>query len=138
MRDYAAIAARAVEVIGSADPAQHQTAFDVMVAETETRAKTENYETERAVPARLGVSTGDALLAKIEAAVPARVQRLIQSGDGINLADPETVGLVAALVAGGALTQQEADDLLASNTETVLSWPGLKPGHVLNALEGVV
>lgn len=132
--DFSAIADRAVAIIGSADPAQFQMAYDAMITETESVALTENYETERAVLSRLGVTTGDAILTKIESAVPARVQRLIQSETGINLADPQTIGLVASLVSASVLTQADADALLASNTVTQPKWPGLKAGYVYDAL----
>jgi hypothetical protein len=52
--DFAAIADRAVEVIGSADSAQAQTAFDAMSAETVTAS--ENWETELGVISRMGMA----------------------------------------------------------------------------------
>lgn len=135
MIDYAAIADRAVEIIGSADEAQHLAAFDVMRDETIGEPVSGAvFESEITLMSRLGVADADAILTKIEANVPARVQRLIQSERGINLADPQTQGLVAQLVQGDALTQDESDALFAPLTTTRVRWPGLLPGYVQDAL----
>lgn len=140
MIDYKAIADRAVAIIGSADPAQFQSAYDAMVAETTEVTKADNWEGELAVISRLGISTAVTILETVKAAAlqqlgVATLTRVIESERGVNLADPETVAFVNALVAGDALTQAQADDLLASNTETVKTWPGLKTGYVRDALE---
>lgn len=134
MIDYKAIADRAVEIVGSADEAQHMTAFDAMKDETVTTTKSEHFESEIGLMSRLGVQDADTILTKIEAAVPARVQRMIQSDRGINLADPQTQALVGALVQGGVLTQAESDALLAPLSSTSLRWTGLRAGYVQDAL----
>jgi hypothetical protein len=114
----------------------YEIAYARMSAETVTEAVTGDvYESEISMMSRLGVTMADTILTKIEAAVPARVQRLIQSERGINLADPQTQGMVAQMVAGGVLTQDEADALLAPLSVTKPKWPGLKPGYVQNAIE---
>ena len=136
MIDYAAIADRAVELIGSADEAQHMAAYQQMKDETvTTQVSGPVFETEIDLMSRLGVQDADTILSKIEAAVTARVQRLIQSERGINLNDPQTQGLIAALVQGGALTQGESDMLMAGLTSTALRFHGLRSGHVQNALQ---
>ena len=134
MIDYAAIADRAVEIIGSADESQHMIAFDVMRDETVSTQRAEFFESEIALMSRLGVQDADAILSKIEAAVPPRVQRMIQSDHGINLADSQTQALVGALVQGGVLTQAESDALFAPLTVTTKRWPDLLPGYVQDAL----
>lgn len=134
--NYAAIADRAQEIGGD-----YLTAFSVMAAETEIVTLEANWESRLAILSRLGVAMGATVIGKIEAAIsadpnlPDILIDMVRSERGVNLADPETIGLIGALVAGGALTQAEADALLASNTETTAKWPGLKPGHVQNALE---
>jgi hypothetical protein len=137
--NYSAIADRATEIIGSADPAQFQTAFDAMVSETESTVLTENFESELAVISRLGISEGVTVLETIKAAALQQLgvdtlTRLIESERGVNLADPQTIAFVGALVTGGALTQAQADALLSSNTVTEPKWPGLKAGIVQDAL----
>lgn len=134
MADFTAIADRAVEIIGSADPSQFQTAYDVMKDEEKTQNKESNWESELAIMSRLGPIEADTILTKIESAVPARLVRMIQSERGVNLADPQTIGLISSLVAAKVLTQAEADDLLATNTEDVAAWPGITKGQVYDAL----
>lgn len=137
MTDYSAIADHAVEIIGSADETQYEAAYAVMVTEAVLQpVDGPVYESELGVMSRLGVMLADQILGKIEAAVPARVQRLIQSERGINLNDPQTSGLVDGLVAAGVLTSEERDALMAPvEPQTVPRWPGLLPGHVQNALQ---
>jgi hypothetical protein len=140
MTDYAAIADRAVGVIGSADPAQFQTAFDAMIDETKSVSLAENWETELSVISRMGMATGVAVLEAMKAAGQSTfgtdvIKRLIESPRGVNLADPETIGFVAGLVSAGAVSQADADKLFETNTQSEPKWPGLKPGTVRNALE---
>jgi hypothetical protein len=137
--DYAAIADRAVEIIGSADPAQFGSAYDVMAGETVTETLAENFESELAVISRLGIADGITVLETVKAAATQQLgvdtlERLIESERGVNLADPQTIGFVGALVTAGALTQEQSDALLSSNTVTSPKWPGLKRGHVQDAL----
>jgi hypothetical protein len=114
----------------------YQTAFARMSAETVTETvEGEVWVTELSIMSRLGVVLADTILTKIEAAVPARVQRMIQSDKGINLNDPQTLALVNGLVAATILTQDEADALLAPLSTTKPKWPGLAPGHVQNAMQ---
>ena len=132
------VKARAVEIIGSVDESKVQDAFDVMTGEETTTQKPENFESELAIMSRLGIAQAEAILGKIEGYLSSqglgRVIRMIQSDRGVNLADPQTIGLAAGLVAGGVLTQAEADALLASNSETALRWPNLAEWQVLEAL----
>lgn len=130
MTDYKAIADA---VLPGED---YETAYARMSAETVTEAvEGQVWMTEIGLMSRLGVTVADAILTKIEAAVPPRVQRLIQSEQGINLNDPQTIALVNGLVAASVLTQDEADALLAPLSVTKPKWPGLKPGYVQNAIE---
>lgn len=128
--DYAAIA----DAVQPGEVAEQ--AFTRMAAETVTTPVVGDvYESELGLMSRLGVHDADAILSAIEAAVPERVTRMIRSDRGINLADPQTQGMVAQLVAGGVLTQADSDKLLATLTKTEPAWPGLKLGHVINAVE---
>lgn len=133
---YQAIADRAVVIVGSADPVQHQAAFDTMAAETTTTMADALWESELSIMSRLGVTAADTILSKIETAVGSdRVTRMIRSAKGVNLADPQTIGLINSLVAASVLSQAEADALLSVNQIVTPVWPGLQLGHVQNALE---
>lgn len=137
MTDYAAIADRAVAILGGADDSRYQEAYTAMLAETAQQPVTGPvHENEVGMMSRLGVDAADAVLNKIEAAVPARVVRAIHSSLGINLSDPQTIALLDKLVMTGTISQQERDAVLAPiQPKTVPAWPDLKPGHVQNALQ---
>jgi len=135
MIDYKAIADRAFEIGGTTNDV-----FEVMKSETETVVLTDNWETRLAILSRLGIAQGAEVLARIEAAVEASPELpdiiidMIRSERGVNLADPETIGLVNMLVSVGALSQEQADALLATNTSEQLRFPGLRAGHVADAV----
>lgn len=115
-----------------------ETAFARLSAETiEQPPPAEIYESELGLMSRLGVQLADTILTKIDGAVSERVVRMIRSERGINLADPQTAALVAGLVQAGVLDQAtEADQLMEPTLPTqVAKWPGLKLGHVVNAIE---
>ena len=133
--NYKAIADRAEAIIGSADSLQYEIAYDAMILETTTTDLESAWYNEIDLMSTLGASEADALLDKIEANVSPRMVRMIQSEKGINLADPQTKGMLAALKAGGAITAGEETSLLDLTKEDKSDWPGLKNGHVQNALE---
>lgn len=112
-------------------------AFAAMSAETVTVAKAEARYTEIGLMSDLGMSVADALLNKIVGSplVSPRVQRLIESEVGINLADAETQGLLTALEGNGDISTAEKNLLLDLASETKPKWPNLKEGHVQNAVE---
>jgi len=133
--NFAAIADRAVEIIGSADAAQAQTAFDAMSAETVQAG--DNWETELGVISRLGMSVGVTILETMKAAGQSTfgtdvIKRFIESTRGVNLADPQTIGFVMSLVTAGAITPEQADALLATNNEP--KWRSLTIDQVTDAL----
>lgn len=133
--DFVAIADRAVEIIGSADSAQAQTAFDAMSAETVTAES--NWETELSVISRMGMAEGVTVLETLKAAGQSTfgtdvIKRFIESARGVNLADAQTIGFVSQLVSAGAITQAQADSLLSTNA--VPKWGGLTLGQVTDAL----
>lgn len=111
----------------------YNVAYARMSVQTVNEDKAEALVTEADVLSGLGTATGDSVLDLIEANVSARVTRLIQN-KGINMADPESKAQVEALRA--FIGDTAADWLLAQAVETKPKWPGLKPGHVQNALEG--
>lgn len=137
--DLSDVRIRAIELIGSADPSQAQSAFDVMVNEQTLETKTDNRESELSIMSRLGITKAETILGKIEAYLNSqgltRVIRMIQSERGINLADNETKTLLAGLQAGGVLTESEVNDLLASNVEQYQTWPNLQLWQVKEALQ---
>lgn len=90
--------------------------------------------TEAEFLSRLGVTAGDDLLTRIEANIPARVMRLIQSPTGINIADQETIDLLLGLKDAGIISQPEYDTMTGWAKSTRPTWPGLMPGDVQVAL----
>ena len=135
MTDYKSIADRAVQIIGSADPAQYDLAYSTMVSETVTELLTSSWHNELSIISKLGLTNGNTILDKIAGAVPSRVQRLIQSDKGVNLADNQTIALLNSLLTANVITSAEMNSLTALTSTTKPKWPGLKPGHVQNALE---
>lgn len=130
---------RAVEIIGSADEAQAEAAYKAMVTETEITMLDDNWETELGVVSRLGMSVAVPLLETMKAAglqlfQTDIIKRMIESQRGVNLADAQTIAFVDGLVAQGAVTQADADALLATNTETKPKWPDLQLWQVVEAL----
>lgn len=142
--DYKAIADRAEQIIGSADPSQYMTAYNVMVNETINRKKPGEVRMNRRMLMReLGAFTADSLLQKIKAGIEGssftddtKMYLLDEiNTEGIDLNHLETQQLLQSFVSSGIMTQADYDQLTGLTNETVLSWSGLKPGHVQNALE---
>ncbi len=134
MTNYKLIADRAVQINGSADPTQYQTAYDVMVSEEiSTDITYEVRITEAYIVSGLGLTAGSALIGKLSAIDPI-VERLLQ-GAGINVIDAESKSQVAALLTGSVITQEEHEWIVSHYTQKLPAWPGLKSGHVQNALE---
>lgn len=132
--DYAAIADRAVELLGEINPVRWEEVVSVMQAETITRDKQDARYTDLDILRDLGSETGDALLDKIEAAVKPRVSRMIQSV-GLDLAHNETKSVLQQLLTAGAIDQTDYDALIGLTKETVPRFPGLRPGEIQNALQ---
>lgn len=130
-----------VNYVAIADDAQangdatYQAAFTRMSAETVTEPKTEAFYSELSLMSELGVTLADTILNKVEAAVSPRLVRMIQSEKGVNLADAETLTLLESLKVAAVIDQSEQDALVALTSETKPKWPGLKPGHVQNAMQ---
>jgi len=131
---YLAVADRSQEILGAADPLRFQEAFDVMKLETKSVDKEEARYTEIKMMAELGMAQADALLTKLEAQLPERVARSIQTV-GINLALTETKAVLTQLKDASAITQGEYDTMMALTKEQAHSWPGLRAGEVQNALQ---
>ncbi len=135
MVDYKGIADRAVEIIGTADPSQYVTAYDAMILETTTSpVTTELRIKEGEILSGLGLTAGSAFIDKLQANTHASAMRLLQ-GEGINVTDSESKTVMSNLLAGSLITQDEYDWVATHYIRTVETWPGLKPGHVQNALE---
>lgn len=107
-------------------------AYTRMSAETVSNAKASAKVTEAMVLSGLGMTAGVALLTALEQALPGPVIRVLQS-EGINVADPEAQAVIESL--RGTIGDDAADWLLAQAIEVKPRWPGLKPGHVVNAIE---
>lgn len=130
--DYVSVADRAEEILGEPNVARAEEAFNAMVTDL---AYTETYyENERTALSRLGAIQGDQILSAIEQNVPDRVSRMMRSDVGINLADPSSKALVANLVSGSVLTQEQADALLEPVSGGYAKWPSLTLEYVADAL----
>lgn len=130
--DFAAIADRAVAIIGSADPAQFQAAYDTMVAETTTQDR-ELIPGSEALDIILNNRAEWLALTDIERET---VRDIITVQGGI----PTTAGSVSrtvmlAIYGAGTTTRSE---LAAAIPENVPTWPGLTTGQVQDALNGRV
>ena len=108
-------------------------AFARMSVETVDSPKAEALVTESDVLSGLGMTSGSTLLAALEANLPAPVIRVIQSR-GIDMANAESQSQVQVL--RGTIGDDAANWLIAQAVQTKDVWPGLKPGHLQNALEG--
>ena len=129
--DYKAIA----DEVSAKGYADYETAFAAMSAETVSADKTTAIVTEGMILSGLGVTEGSTFIAALEANLPAPVIRVLQAS-GIDVADPEAKASLAAMLAGGLITQAAADFCAAQAVEVKPKWPRLEPGHVQNAVEG--
>jgi hypothetical protein len=111
----------------------YETAFAAMAAETTTHTKAEARYNELDLMRELGMATAGAVLDKLEQALPARVVRAIQ-GAGIDLVHAETSAVLDSLVPA-VLTTEERSALSGLTVEIVSTWPGLRAGHVQNAMQ---
>lgn len=110
------------------------TAYATMSAETVTTDKPSAKVTESMILSGLGMSSCSALIATLEANLPAPVIRVLQN-EGIDVANSESKLQIAALLSGGLISQTTNDWLIAQSKQATPKWPGLKPGHISNALE---
>lgn len=132
---YKLIADRAVEIIGSADPLQYETAYNTMIAETASVPVTDEVRlTEASILSGLGLVAGAAFIDKLAANLHASAIRLLQTR-GINAIDPESKSAMTSLFTNLVISQTEYEWVTGHYDKTVQVWPSLKPGHVQNALE---
>jgi hypothetical protein len=140
MPNYAEIADRAVEIIGSADPAQYQTAFDVMVAETVSITK----DIDTADIKKYLILADKWLPIKISTEVAAHITMdALSVFESFRLTDPVTGQMVSAklesmmdaLITAGLLNIDDKTEIMSMGNKSQPKWSGLKPGHVQNALE---
>lgn len=126
----AAIADRAVEIIGSVDPSQFQAAFDVMSTETETA----NRETISS-PEIFAV-----ILNNIDEwkALSAEDREIVQDVLTIHAVNgvPTKAGAPARTVLINTLGNNTKIELAEHIPIEVPKWPGLTPGNVSDALNG--
>lgn len=139
MPNYKLIADRATEIIGSADPAQYQAAFDVMVDETVT----ETQDIETVEIKQYLILTDKWLPIKASTEIPAQVTMdALSVFDSFRLTDPVTGPTVAvklgqmmdALVSADLINAQDKAVIMSMGEKTADKWPGLKAGEVQTAL----
>jgi len=123
---YAAIA----DSVGADDAV---IAYARLAAETVTETLPEARIAEADVLRGMGMASGAALLAKLEAALPGPVVRMMQS-DGIDVAHPESSAVLDSLLSGSVITQGERDWLDAQKTKASLKYPGLVLDNVVDAI----
>ncbi len=137
MPNYTEIADRAVEIIGSVDPAQYQAAFDVMATETVSITK--------------DIDTADIkkYLILADKWLPIKISTAHITMDALSvfesfrLTDPVTGQMVLAklesmmdaLITAGLLNVDDKAEIMSMGNKSQPKWSGLKPGHVQNALE---
>jgi len=90
----------------------------------------------------LGSAQGEIVISALETAgqsnpVIARALAWSQPGEdmGIDICDAEVQAVFQSLV-GGVVTQAMIDSIIALASETVAKYPGLKPGHIVDARGG--
>jgi len=150
MPNYAEIADRAVEIIGSgdlvasngkpmADPAQYQAAFDVMVAETE--AVTKDIDTVEIK--KYLILTDKWMGIKVSTEIAAQVTMdALTVFESFRLTDPATGPMVAAklesmmdaLIAANLIDATDKALIMAMGAALSLRWPNLQAGDVQTAL----
>lgn len=95
---------------------------------------------ERRVFAILGMVSGEAFMAAIEASndIPARVKAWFKpSEQGVDVLDPSAAMIIGMMVAGGVIGQAEADSLMAFGYEEESEYPGITATMVQNARDQV-
>lgn len=128
MTDFAAIADAAVAIIGSADPAQFQTAYDTMSVQTQAVDR-ESFPTEEMFAIILdNVSEWEAMPGDDRQIV--RDILVIHANGGV----PTSVGSPARTILVDKLGTNTKQALAAALPETVALFPGLTPGQVSDAL----
>jgi len=127
MADFAAIADRAVEIVGSADPSQFEVAFSAMSAETITQDKSSLKTSE---VWSVIIDNRAEWLALTEAERQAVRDTLDFNRDGVPTEQGDSARAVLVAVLGTSTKQA----LAAIIPETVSAWPGLTRGQVSDAL----
>ena len=93
---------------------------------------------ERTILGLIGMSAGGAFMSAIEASpdIPARVKSWFKpSESGVDVLNGGTQYIIANLVAGGVITQDQADSITAFGIETVPEFGGITRGHVQKAVD---
>jgi hypothetical protein len=139
--DYGAIADRAVALLGAADPNRYEDAFQVMIGETVEGPAEGRRITSRDIAAQLGLADGkiflDALRETIAAGdlMPEVLDWLAPEQGGLDATDPAVQQGLALVGGEPRVTPAMVDAVLALAVEVKPAWPGLKRGHVQNALQ---
>ena len=113
--------------------------FDAIKNETTAVAKGYNKQTYVSLGGVLGLALTTQLETAVDAAIVAGdmapwISQAL-NGAGINASDPQISGLLDSLKDKHGIDQLLIDAVAALAVETVPLFPGLKPGHVQNALQ---
>jgi len=118
--------------------------FATLSAQTSTPVQRESARfNRRMILAELGVMTGASILADVvsginasplDAATKAYLVAEIDD-EGLDLAHPETQAMLQSFVDSGIMAQASYDGLIALTIDTPQRFPGLKRGHIQNALQ---
>lgn len=132
--DYKAIADKAVEIIGSVDPAQYQDAYDAMILETKSIPVTREVRiTEQLILAGLKKDKGGDFISRLEGQMSPTETRVFRD-IGIDVSHESTRDTLQDLFNATAITKDQHDWVKSHYNETVPAWPGLRPGYVQDAL----
>ena len=93
--------------------------------------------------ASLAGTLGLALTSQLEAAMGLAATAMVigpwvdkaLNNDGIDSSDPQVIGLLTSLIDQFGIDQELVDAIASLSSETVPMFPGLKLGHVQNALQ---
>jgi len=117
-------------------------AHTALAALTITQPRSQNRIDLRDIYNALGSAEGEIVISALETAaqtnaVIARALAWAQPGEdmGIDICDAEVQGVFQSLV-GGSVTHPMVDSIIALASETVPKYPGLKPGHIVDARGG--
>ena len=96
---------------------------------------------ERSVFAIIGMATGEAFMAAIEADanIPTRVKDWFKpSEQGVDVLDVSVASIFSSMVGASVITQAEADLLTDYGYESSPAYPGISPLMVQNARDQVI
>lgn len=132
--NYTEIADKATLILGSVDISRYLVAYDVMRSElSDSSIDGDVLVTEGIILSKLGSITGGQFIDILEQNFHPAVIRVLRSS-GININDAQTIAALDQMLSLEIITQNTYDTIRSLRFNRVHAWPGLKPGHVQDAL----